>query len=286
MMLMLIGLAVAQEAVESGGVPAINGQLFSPSVDAQSTLWTNDSQKAPDGYTTARFVLHYVNDPVVYVNDADEITELVSGLWQASVMAGHTRGPLRLGVDLPVYLRSNGAGGGETGLGDVALDLKLSALDRTEKPLGLAVAYRMGFPTSTVSAPLGSDGLGWDLGLILDRELGDKTLLALNLGTRGVPDVELENLDYRDQFYWRLGVGRAVGDATGLSADIVQHRTYGARGVEGGNPLEALVGAHRRLGESNIMLRGGLGTGLNAGIGAPKYRVVFALAWEPPRDDG
>jgi len=286
MMWMLAGLAMAQDAPVTGGdSPTINGQLFNPSIDAQSTVWTNDSYRAPNAYTSARAVLHYVNDPVVYVSGNGDTTELVSGVWQMSVQGAHTRGPLRIGVDLPVYLRANGDNfGGETGLGDLALDLKLSALDRTEKPVGLAVAYRMGFPTASVSAPLGGDGLGWELGLIVDKEVGDNTLVAANLGTKGVKDVTLENLEYKDQFFWRLGVGHQLNEATGLSLDLVRHRTYGSAGEEAGKPLEALLGGSRRVGDTPFVARGAIGTGLNAGIGAPKYRLVFGFAWEPSED--
>ena len=282
MLLTLTSLALAQDA-SGGAVPDINGQLFRPSIDSTATLWTDETLKAPDKYTMGRFALHYVNSPVAYIDEDDNVTELVSGVWQLSLMGAHTRGPLRVGLDLPVYLRSNGqATGGETGLGDIGVDARVTAVDRTEKPVGLAVAGRLTFPTATVAAPLGGARTGWELGVIADKELGDKTLLAVNLGTKGVPDQSLENVEWQDQLFARVGLGHSLNDATGLSADLASHFTYGEFSNPAGRPIELLGGGWRRVGDS-LVVRGGVGTGLNGGIGAPKYRVVAALAWEPPR---
>ena len=101
----LIQAALAQAT--DGEVPHLNAQLFRPSIDAPNMLWTDQSLMAPDGYTMGRATLHYVNDPLVYEGDDGERVDLVSGLWQLSLSAGHTRGPLRIGADVPVYLRSN-----------------------------------------------------------------------------------------------------------------------------------------------------------------------------------
>ena len=285
MLHLLASLALAQDAT-GGDIPEINGQLFRPSIDAQSTLWTDDTLMAPNKYTMGRFALHYVNDPVVYIDENGERNELVSGLWQLSLMGAHTRGPVRVGLDVPVYLRSSGdETAGETGLGDLAADVRVTALDRREKPVGLAFAGRLTLPTSTVSGPLGGARTGWELGVIADKELGDKTLLAANLGTKGVPDQTLENVEWQDQLFARVGLGHTLNDATGLSVDLSSHFTYGEFGNPAGRPIEALAGGWRRVGaKDNWVLRGGVGTGLNAGIGAPRYRMVAALAYEPPRE--
>ncbi|MCP4803850.1 MAG: OmpA family protein [Proteobacteria bacterium] len=285
---LLSSLALAQDDADAtgGSVPEINGQLFRPSIDSTATLWTDESLKAPNKYTMGRFALHYVNDPVVYIDDDGERTELVSGVWQLSLMGAHTRGPLRVGLDLPVYLRSTGdATGGETGLGDLGVDARVTAVDRTEKPIGLAVAGRLTLPTSTVAAPLGGAKTGWELGVIADTELGDKNLLAFNLGTKGVPDQSLENVEWQDQLFARVGFGHEINDATGVSVDVASHFTYGEMTNPAGRPIEGLLGGWKRLGDENSWtLRGGVGTGLNSGIGAPRFRMVAAIAYEPERE--
>lgn len=276
----LVGLAQAQTVV-AGDVPALNAQLFRPSIDSGRLLWTDESQAGPDNYLSGRFALHYANDPLVYITRKGERVELVSGIYQLDLMAAYTRGPVRLGVDLPVYLRSIGSVGGETGLGDVALDLRATVLDRDEGPVGLAASARLGFPTSTVQAPLGADGFGYELGLIADKEFGP-VLLAANIGTIGRPDVSLENVDWGDQFYGRLGAG--IGDDNaGASLELATFLTYGEFSNPSARPSEAMAGGYYRV-AGNWLLRGGVGTGISTGIGAPRVRVVAAVAWEPPRE--
>ena len=277
----LIQAALAQAT--DGEVPHLNAQLFRPSIDAPNMLWTDQSLMAPDGYTMGRATLHYVNDPLVYEGDDGERVDLVSGLWQLSLSAGHTRGPLRIGADVPVYLRSNGVSGGETGLGDLGVEGRYTALDRERGPLGLAALLRLGLPTATVQAPLGSDTLSWELALVVDRELSDKTTLALNLGTRGLPQVKLENLDWDDQAFARLGLAHALDEHTGLSAELAGNFTYGAATLPEGRPSELRIGGWRRT-SSGLVLRGGLGTAVTQGIGAPRYRVVLGLGYEPQVD--
>ncbi len=278
-MLLLLTSVLAQVTTD-GAIPDLNAQLFRPSIDSASMMWTDESLRAPDRYTMGRFALQYVNDPVVYLNDDGERTDLVSSLWQLSLLGAHTRGPLRLGVDLPVYLRSDSALGTESGIGDLALDLRYTVRDRRTSPTGLATVLRFTLPTTTVEAPLGSRSLGWEFALVADKQLGPNTLLAMNVGTRGLPELELENVNWGDQLILRAGLGHSLNDSTGLSLDLAGHFTYGEFDNPAGRPIEAMVGGWNRT-EGNLTLRGGVGAGLNSGIGAPTFRMVFALAYEP-----
>jgi outer membrane protein OmpA-like peptidoglycan-associated protein len=280
---LLTAPAGAQEIVTGGAVPdGLNGQVFRPSIDSERTLWTNDTLLAPDKYSMGRFMLSYVNDPLTYTDGAGTRTELVSDLLQLNLLGGHTRGPVRFGLDVPLYLRSAGdATGGETGLGDITAGLRYTAIDRRTAPIGAALAFNATLPTATVDAPLGINGLGWEIEGIVDKEIGN-VLLAANLGHRGQNEVLMENVEWDDQFFSRLGVGYALSDDGGLSADFSSNLTYAGLG-DGGTPLELIGGGYRRVND-NLMLRGGIGTGLNGALGAPKLRVLVALAFEPPRD--
>jgi outer membrane protein OmpA-like peptidoglycan-associated protein len=279
MVLILISSAFGQDVTAGGDVPTgLNSQTFRPSVDAQRTLWTDETLLAPSGVTTARFLLSYANNPLVYVDALGERMELVSDLYQLDLLGAHTRGPLRFGLDVPIYLRSSGdQTGGETGLGDVSALVRLTALDRRSAPLGAALSFSAILPTSTVEAPLGSGGFAWEASAIVDKELG-KALLALNLGHRSQPDVSLENLTWSDQLAARAGVGYALSPSSGLSADASTVLTYS--GEPAGRASEVLFGGYRRTAEK-WMLRAALGTGLNTAVGTARLRAVFAVAYEP-----
>lgn len=281
MIALLASLALAQTS--GGEVPQLNAQLFRPSIDATKTLWTNDTFLSRTGYATAKVMASYAKDPAVYVTEDGEVTKLVSDVVATNLLAGITAGPVRFGLDVPVYLRTvGGATGGETGIGDLTIDLRGTFLDRTKAPVGIGVAVRGDLPTSSVQAPLGYSGFAWEAEGILDAELG-KTLLALNVGNRGVPEVQLENFTANDQLFVRGGVGYGEVEGAGVSLDVGGHATYASIGNADANPVEALLGGWVTVAEA-VKVRGGAGTGLTGGLGAPQLRALLAVAYEPPRD--
>jgi outer membrane protein OmpA-like peptidoglycan-associated protein len=275
-------LAHAQDAT-AVPTPELDSQLYRMPIDAEATLWTNDAGTAPTNHFMGRFALNYMKDPLVYrYADGTEVA-VVSDVLTGNLMGAYTWEFLRFGLDVPVYMAVAGDAFTTTGgLGDMALDVKGSILDRegADWPVGLAVLGRLSLPTTTVDAPVGAGGVGWELQAILDHRT-DKTLLAANLGTRGGPDVALGSVEWGDQFLWRLGAAWFVVEDAGLSADLAGSQTYGSPISEAaGKPVEGILGGFGRVSES-VVLRGGVGTGLNQGIGAPDVRLIAAVGYEP-----
>ncbi len=262
-------------------VPAINAQLFRPSIDATSLLWTDETSHGKSGYTSGRLIFSYANDPLVYTFETGERIEVLSDILQMNLMGCYTYKRVRLGADLPILLYSAGDSGNESSLGDIGADARVSILERSSAPIGLALDGRLTFPTATGSLPVGLDGLGWEASVILDRAVG-RALLAANVGTRGMPGTSLENVEWDDQLFFRAGAGYSLTDRTGASAELTGNFTYGELGNSAGTPIEGLLGGWLRPQGGNVLLRAGVGTGLTTGIGAPRLRTVFALAYEPP----
>lgn len=275
-MTLLLATALAQTT--GGTAPPTSGQLYRPTVDGTHTLWTDDSGRAPDGAFLARAFAHYARDPVIYLQDGGDATRIVGDLFQLSLIGAYTRGPVRIGVDVPVFLRSIGDAGGESGLGDVAMDVKVTALDRAEAAVGLGVAGRATLPTATVQTALGYGGFAWELGAIVDKEV-DRLLVAGNLGVKGVPRVDLENFDWRNQLVARVGGGYALTDRAGISLDVAGHVNLTDL-TSDATPVEALVGGWGRV--DDTVIRGGVGGGLTTGFGAPALRLVLGVGYEPP----
>ncbi len=278
---LLCGAALAQ-GVAGGALPSIDAQLFRPSVDASTLLGTDDSY-VPDELTgTGRLLLQWAHQPLVYYPDQGDPIDLVGDLYQLDVLGAVAYKRLRLGVDLPVVLRSLGdASDPETGVGDLNLDLKGRLLDRRTHAVGLALGSRFSLPTASTLAPLGADGVGWSVHGILDAQLGD-ALVALNLGTVGTPTVELENLTWDDHLYARLGGSYAITPSVGLGAELGAHAPYADFGNADAMPAEALLGGWLRPSGGDWVLRLAGGSGITGGVGAPKARVLLALAYEPP----
>lgn len=283
-LLLLAGVALAQDATTAGETPELDAQLFKPSIDAETTLWTDDSLVSHDFAGSGRLMASWANDPLVYVDDGGEAHELVGNLFVLDLLGAVSYRGVRLGVDLPVVLRSMGDDPGESGLADTRLHAKVRLLDRNKHPLGLALAGGLTLPTATTTAPLGSGGLGWSVQAVADKPLGP-VVLAANLGTRGVPEAGLENVVWNDQLFARLGASWAVTDAQGLSLDVGGNFAYYEMANPAGRPAEAMLGGWTRLG-SDLVLRGGIGAGLTRGIGAPKVQAVLSLGWEPGDSGG
>lgn len=276
-------LAQATPDANSVSVPAIDAQLYRVPVDAQRTLWTDDAGVAPDGHWMGKLGFNYAKDPLVYrFTDGTEYSVLGSAA-QANLIGAVTYARVRIGLDVPLWLATGGdlSNAAGAGLGDLALDIKGTLLDRDEAALGLALGGRLGLPTATVDAPVGTDGVGWSLQVIADKELGP-VLVAANLGTQGVPPAPLEGVEWDDQFFYRVGAGYSLeeNDRYGLSADFAGRLVYGA-GDPAGRPLEGLFGGWNRFGDDWV-LRAGAGTGLTAGVGAPDFRAVLTFGYEPP----
>jgi outer membrane protein OmpA-like peptidoglycan-associated protein len=278
---LLIGArAFAQDAADVE-LPDVNAQLYRHPIDAERTMWTDDTAYAPDGYVQARVMAGYVNEPLVWEWKEGDRMSLVSNALSLDVIGGVTYSRVRFGLDVPVYLVATGDTDSGGGLGDIALDIKGSVLERAEYPVGLAFAARFALPTATTKVPLGNPGFGWELEAIADKEFG-QVLVAANLGTRGVPKAELVNVTVDDQLFLRLGAGYAVTETTGVSADLAANFTYASIGNRAGNPAELMVGGWGRVDES-IVMRAGLSTGISPGIGSPVARAVLSFAYEPPK---
>jgi outer membrane protein OmpA-like peptidoglycan-associated protein len=283
--LMVSLAAMAQEVPVPQG---LNAQNYAPPIDTQATLWTHDANVKPNKYFSARTALTYVKNPLVYryAGDGEEVA-LLSDAMALHILPAYNVDRFRFGLDVPIYGMTKGEAEnvGGAGLGDVALDIKAGLIQREHDGWGLAVGGRADLPTTTLSpeTPIGSDAFVWALEGIVDYKDGP-LLVAANLGTRSMPEVELQNVTMDDYLFWRVGAGIAVNsdETVGLSADLVGGLTYKAGLSNGaGNPVEFMGGAWARV-QDRLVMRVGGGTGLSEGIGAPDFRVVAMMGYEPP----
>ena len=276
LLLAWVGAAWAQE------VPELNAQLYRPPIDAERTLWADDAFTAPDGYYLGRVSLNYANDPLVYLFEDGEEVGLLTDVLQMNLLGGYVYKQVRVGLDVPIYLLAAGEAGAGTGLGDLAVDVKGTILRADVAPVGVALGGRLGLPTSTSVSPVGNPGASGELQAIVSQRF-DQITLTGNLGTRFLPETELANVAWNDQFFYRLGAGYDIQEDVGVSLDIAGQATYGEPLSNGAaSPVEFLIGGWYRL-KDTYVLRTGLGSGLNQGVGSPDARVIFSFAYEPEK---
>ncbi|HNH45483.1 MAG TPA: tetratricopeptide repeat protein, partial [Myxococcota bacterium] len=174
MLLVALSLAAAQDTVTGGDAPALNSQIFRPSIDSHSFFRILDTD-LPVQRFSAGGLLSYTKSPLQYTTADGTTTDIVANLMQLDVMGAVRLGPVRLGLDLPIYLRNfGGTSPDATGIGDLAIDGKVRILDPEKAPVGLAGAVRVYVPVSTVPEGLGAGGAGLDLGVGLTRPIGEK----------------------------------------------------------------------------------------------------------------
>ena len=98
-MLFLLALLPATLAQDftGGETPTLNAQNFHPTIDGATTFGMDDSL-IRDQTFTARGLLHYAMDPLVYQTAGGEVTEIVSDILQLDATAGYGIGPVRVGL--------------------------------------------------------------------------------------------------------------------------------------------------------------------------------------------
>ncbi|MEQ1504884.1 MAG: carboxypeptidase-like regulatory domain-containing protein, partial [Myxococcota bacterium] len=120
---------------------------------------------------------------------------------------------------------------------------------------------------------------GWELLGIADRTFGPVTVAA-NVGTRGVPRAEYDDLVWNDQVFGRIGGGWRLTEDVGASAELAAQTNWSSGQNPAGSAVEAMGGGWAWLADG-IVARGGLGIGLTRAPGAPAMRLVVGVSYEP-----
>jgi len=277
------GAAGAQSVPVTIPPPALDTRLYRLPVDAEATLWTNDAGTAPTGHWRAKVGMDHMVNPLTYLAPNGSTVHVLSGVSALELVGGVQLGMFRVGLDVPVLLRVQGDQlAPVSGMGDLALETKATVLDRDTRdgPTGVAGLLRVSVPSSTVDAAVGTRGVGVDVEGIVDHRMGP-VLVAANLGSRWLPRAAIGSLEWGSLGYGRLGAGWFLAEDAGVSIDLVGHLVYGIPlSTAAGHPAEGILGGFGRVHEQ-VVLRGGIGTGLSGGVGAPDLRVVAAVGFEP-----
>lgn len=273
MMWAFVSMALAQTVPDR-----FNGQVLRPSADSPSTLWTEQSATAPNGYATFRVYTQYANG-VVRDRSGAVVDRLVDDLLEFDLLGAWTWRGLRLGAHVPIYgLVTGDSSPTQPGLGDVAFDLKATLLDPDRDPVGAAIMIRLLLPTASVDAPVGSTGLGTEIFAIVDREV-DQFTVAANLGIRDIPRAAIGDVVWNDQIFGRLAASLA-GEKYGGALELAAQTNFSGGINPAGTAAEVLLSGHWRMTE-RWALRGGASAGLSGSPGSPLFRVLAGVSFEP-----
>jgi outer membrane protein OmpA-like peptidoglycan-associated protein len=267
--------ARAQEVVAE-----FDAQNVRPSIDARRTLLTDDAGLAVSNTFMGKVVFGQAKDLLTFTRNRDgKEMAVIKDLMTADMILGYTVSRFRMGLDVPIVLSATSdIADTQGGIGDVALDFRGTVMNPEENPVGFAVAARFGTPTATVDLPIGGSGIGYETTFILDKRMGP-LLAAMNLGYRGRPPAELDNITIDDQVVTRFGVGYEFSGKVGMSGDVAGYLQPTALDNQASGAWEGLVGGWYRPG--NWIVRMGVGAGLSQGIGTSAYRSMLSVGYEP-----
>jgi uncharacterized protein (TIGR03382 family) len=280
------GLALLCLGLPARSVQAqdLDVQAFHPAPDQGAFIGLEDARDTARGLglTTA---FSYAQNPFVYhYDDPERSPELVvASLGTVDLIPFWRVGPARLALDLPLPVVAQGNGvSGKHGLGDLALDAKLLLLDRLERPLGLALHARATAPTGNSEAWVGS-GVP-TVAADLDLAVGERLVVAANLGVATGSGTILDDLVLGPQARWGLGLQAPLTDPIYLVLEARGAHLLRSLDRQGAHPAEALLGIRSRP-VAHIMGTLAMGAGLNQGVGAPNLRLVTSLSWVPRSPD-
>ncbi len=172
-------------------------------------------------------------------------------------------------------------------LSDTRIQVKITPLDRSKAPVGLALAVPITVPTCTATAYNCEEGLTFAPTVIAefsdapvrDAEHRFRTAINLGYGVRTSP-ARIRDVNVGNALLYGLGVGLHVAEPLELMLEF--HGTsFGDRAAQNAN--EVLVGAKLLPGRWFSLAAGG-GLGLLGGIGSPDYRVYFGIEGAPSFD--
>ncbi len=276
----------------SAKAQGLDAQSLNPSVDGERLLVLDDAVLAPEKATQpgGGLMFNYAVRPVVYRLDDGGEQSVVDGLGTLNALVFfRLASRLRLGMDLPInpVVTGEGVVGGHL-LGDIALDTKVTMLDRRDG-LGLSASARLALPTGSPDAWVGQGGLTARALLGASTTVGfpgnpEALVLAANAGLATGSDALDEAFDLHWGMRMPFGVGASFAFAPPVWAAAELSGAWVMANSEqpGALPLEALLSLRLRpVAKSDLLVTLGGGLPLSQGVGNPDLRGLAGLAWVP-----
>jgi OOP family OmpA-OmpF porin len=248
--------------------------------------------------------LDYQNQPLAIYDSAGDVRNVIVGhVLTTHVGANITMwNRLRIGVNLPLVLYTEGEGGtlrnitydrpkNEQAIGDLRFGADARLFGEAAGPITAALGARLWVPTGDPASYTGDGGIrvGPRLsvaGTVSSFVYGASTGIAFrNPKVSSFADSPIDH-----DFVFALSAGAQLADGK----ITVGPELYGTTTLDGSafktrtTPLEILLGTHVALG-SGLRAGVGAGTGLVAGFGAPQLRLLGSIEWAQevgPDEDG
>ncbi len=271
---------------------AFSGSMF----DTQGTLQLAHPHLGKAGTYYAGLGVVYADSPLVALYESGREEEVVATQISTRLAAGYNIGSrVRLDLEVPVYPSVRVADtlgeGTQTfnsvfAMGNIRLGALLPLLAYEKEGIGIAAAPYLEVPTGSTEAYLSNGGISGGLTASFGGQHG---IFGWTANT-GLGLMRASSLDET------LTLGNNVNGGVGMHVNLGTQFLVGAEGttilpfVDGFDPWNKRnVEAHAyftHMGETGLVATLGGGTGVLAGVGAPDFRVLLAVAYRSPEGPG
>lgn len=168
-----------------------------------------------------------------------------------------------------------------TDMGDMTINAKFQILNSEKHTIGLALIPYITLPTGNVDRYMGNGKARGGATLVVDFNVHKRFQFAFNVGARLRDDVTVQGVRINDEFTFGFGANYMVAKNFHLIAEL-----YGTtvmndffKTANSQMPLEAGGGIKYVVGDSGFSIDVGGTTGIQDGVGAPKFRGFAGLKW-------
>lgn len=275
---MLTAALLLSLSLPSASAADTDVQALRPATPGGPLLWVDGA--GVDAGPSGTLLLHHADGLLAMTFDDGTQERVVAGLTRLDLLAGWGLGPLQLGLDLPVLARvTSDTLDNQTGLGDLALTGRISALQPADHPVGLGFVGRVVLPTTTVEAPVGGGGVGVE-GRAAAETGTDRLRVLANLGVRVQPRSPDAALPAGTSLVSAAGAALSIGSAGGITGELSLSPVLGLDDLTNRVPAELLAGGWLDPNDRWRVNLGG-GVGLGNGVGTPSWRLYAAVSPRP-----
>lgn len=166
------------------------------------------------------------------------------------------------------------------GFGDLRVDAQFRLLSRDAHFVGAAVAPFLILPTGDDQSFLGEETLTGGGVLVVDRQLTDRLLVAVNLGALGRDRFAAYGLNFGSQFLASAGAAFRVTDKISVMGEMETRTPFDSFFQQKAtSPTLVQSGAQWQFGRhAQYALNAGLGFGIVNGSYLPQYRGYVSIA--------
>ncbi len=262
--------------------PTVNAQRFHPAFESDTFFSVHDTRPTAPGLGGGLF-FNYAASPLEYrYSDGRDPVQLLGSVATLDAALSWATPGFGLAIDLPLHVADGDRMDSTFTPGDLRINASGQIMDRTKAPIGLSMYGDVALPTGSGLAYVGSSYPEFGAGIGVSW--GHKVVLSGNLGMQIGAPASLGDLGWGSRFQWGAGLAVPVTRGLSLVGELDGESAFASIETVGASPIEWRVGGKGHL-TRNLVLSVGGGTGLTDGVGAPAWRVLGGLTWQPTRDE-